>query len=157
MQASLASVLGAHRTPHFSRTSEGHKELAAKSARIAADAEAGAAAAGEKASVAKDRIERLAKGEDVSGGLGKPMTRKDYEKRLRDAGWSAADIRFSIELDSLRGEAEFEAFVQQCCELTHRAEKSSRWKVLRQIRANRGRDGYGRKGEQVMFRRCEHF
>ena len=119
---------------------EGHKELAAKSARIAADAEAGAAAAGEKASVAKDRIKRLAKGEDVSGGLGKPMTRKDYEKILKDAGWGAADIRFSMELGSLRGEAEFEAFAQQSCELMHRTEKSSRWKVLRQIRANRGSD-----------------
>jgi hypothetical protein len=38
---------------------EGHKEVAAKSARLAADAEAGATAAAEKASVAKDRIERL--------------------------------------------------------------------------------------------------
>jgi hypothetical protein len=35
---------------------EGHKEVAANSARIAADAEAGAAAAAEKAAVAKDRI-----------------------------------------------------------------------------------------------------
>jgi hypothetical protein len=105
---------------------------------LAADAEAGASPAAEKASVAKDRI--LAKGEDVSGGLGKPMTRKDHEKILMDAGWSAAEIRFSMELGSLRGEAEFEAFVQQSCELMHRAEKSSRWKVLRQIRANRGRD-----------------
>jgi hypothetical protein len=119
---------------------DGHKELAAKSARVAADAESRAAAAAKKAAVAKDRIERLARGKDVSGGLGKPMTRKDYEKILRDAGWSAADIRFSMELGSLRGEAEFEAFVQQSCELMHRAEKSSRWKVLRQIRANRGRN-----------------
>jgi hypothetical protein len=118
---------------------EGHKEVAAKSARLAADAEAGAAA--EKASIAKDRIERLAKGEDVSGGLGKPMTLKDYEKVFRDAGWTAADIRFSKELHhSLRSDEEFEAFVQQNCEIMHRAEKSSRWKVLRQIRAKRGCD-----------------
>jgi hypothetical protein len=74
------------------------------------------------------------------GGLGKPMTRKDYEKILRDAGWSAADIRFSMELASLHGEAEFDAFVKENCELMRRAEKSGRWKVLRQIRANRGRD-----------------
>jgi hypothetical protein len=92
--------------------------------------EAGAAAAAEKASIAKDRIERLAKGEDVSGGLGKPMTLKDYEKIFRDAGWTAADIRFSKELHhSLRSDEEFEAFVQQNCEIMHRAEKSSRWKV----------------------------
>jgi hypothetical protein len=67
---------------------EGHKKVAAKSARLAADAEAGAAAAAEKASVAKDWIERLAKGEDVSGGLGQPMTRKAL---LKAAGISEGD------------------------------------------------------------------
>lgn len=120
---------------------EGHKELAAKSARIAADAESRAADAAAKASVAKDRIERIAKGEDVSGGLSKPMTLEDYEKILREAGWTAADIRFSKEFHhSLRSDEEFEAFVQQSCEIMHRAEKSSRWKILRQIRAKRGQD-----------------
>jgi hypothetical protein len=122
------------------KLAEGHKEVAAKSARLAADAEAGATAAAEKASVAKDRIERLAKGEDVSGGLGKLMTLEDYEKILRDAGWTAADIRFSKEFHhSLRSEEEFKDFVQQSCEIMHRAEKSGRWKVLRPIRAKRGR------------------
>jgi hypothetical protein len=38
---------------------EGHKELAAKSARIAADAESRAADAAKRATVAKDRIERV--------------------------------------------------------------------------------------------------
>jgi hypothetical protein len=67
------------------------------------------------------------------------MTLEDYEKILRDAGWTAADIRFSKEFHhSLRSDEEFKAFVQQSCEIMHRAEKSSRWKVLRQIRANRG-------------------
>jgi hypothetical protein len=54
--------------------------VAAKSARIAADAESRAADAAKRAGVAKDRIERLAKGEAVSGGLSKPMTRKDLLK-----------------------------------------------------------------------------
>jgi hypothetical protein len=35
----------------------------------------------------------LANGETPSGGLGKPMTREDYERILKDAGWTAADIR----------------------------------------------------------------
>jgi hypothetical protein len=55
------------------------------------------------------------------------MTLEDYEKILRDAGWTAAEIRFSKEFhDSLRSEEQFEAFVQQNCEIKHRAEKSSR-------------------------------
>jgi hypothetical protein len=120
---------------------EGHKELAAKSSRIAAEAEDRTKEAAEKVGIAKDRLDKLAKGEGVNGGLGKPMTWKDYEKILRDAGWSAADIRFSKEMNhSLRSDEEFEDFVQQSCEMMHRAEKSSRWKILRQIRAKRGRD-----------------
>jgi hypothetical protein len=96
---------------------------------------------GEMVATAKDRIARIGKGEIVSGGLGKPMTLKYYEKILRDAGWTAADIRFSKEMNhSLCSDEEFEDFVQQSCELMHRAEKSSRWKILRQIRAKRGRD-----------------
>jgi len=119
---------------------EGHKELAAKSARLAADADAGAAAAAERASVAKDRIERLAKGEDVKGVIGLPRPREDYEKILMGAGWSRDDINFSVALAGLADGAEFENYGKLMCEIMHRAEKSSRWKVLRQIRANRGRD-----------------
>jgi hypothetical protein len=55
-------------------------------------------------------------------GPSRPMTLEDYEKILRDAGWTAADI------------------VRQSREIMHRAEKSSRWKILRQIRPTRGRD-----------------
>jgi hypothetical protein len=55
-------------------------KVAAKSARIAADAESRATDAAKRAAVAKDRIDRLAKSEAVSGGLSKPMTRKDLLK-----------------------------------------------------------------------------
>ena len=58
---------------------EGHRDLATKSARIAADAEKRAAEAAGKAATAKDRLDKLAKGEEVSGGLGKPMTRERME------------------------------------------------------------------------------
>jgi hypothetical protein len=111
---------------------EGNKALAAEASRKAADAEAQAKAAAEKAAVAKDRIERLAKGEDVKGGLGKPMTWEDCEKILKDAGQTDDDIRFMREFRLT--EVEFDAFVKQSCELHHRREKSDRWKVLRKIR-----------------------
>jgi hypothetical protein len=76
---------------------EGHKDVSAKAARIAADAEKSAADAAAKAVKAKERLDRLAKGEDVSGGLGKPMTREQMEKILKDNGMTVADIRFSVE------------------------------------------------------------
>lgn len=52
----------------------------------AASVEAGAAKAAKKAAEAKERLDLLAKGETPSGGLGKPMTREDYERILKDAG-----------------------------------------------------------------------
>jgi hypothetical protein len=119
---------------------EGHKKIAAESARIAAAAEAQAKAAAEKAAVAKVRIERLAKGEDVKGGLGKPMTREDYEKILMGAGWSRDDINFSEALAGLADGAEFENYGKLMCELLKRRENSDRWKVLRKVRAMRGQD-----------------
>jgi hypothetical protein len=116
---------------------EGHKNIAAKSARIAADAEKRAAEAAAKAAAARDRLDRLAKGEDVSGGLGKPMTRVDVIKIVKAEGWTASDIRFSMELASLHTEEDFQAFVTEMCEARARAEKSSRWKTLRKIKAKR--------------------
>ena len=110
---------------------EGHKEVAAKSARIAADAEAGASAAAEKVSVAKDRIERLAKGEDVSGGLGKPMTRKAL---LKAAGVSESFMRHCERVGSL-GDVLFEEFVQAGIEGMHRGSKSAERKFLRRYRS----------------------
>jgi hypothetical protein len=77
----------------------------------------------------------MLKGEDVNGGLGKPMTWEDSERILKDAGLTDDDIRFMREFRLT--EAEFDAFVKQSCELHHRREKSDRWKVLRKIRARR--------------------
>jgi hypothetical protein len=116
---------------------EGQRELAANASRKAAESEASAKDAADKAATAKERLARLAKGEDVSGGLHRPTPRKDLDRILMDAGWSADDIRFSAELAGLRGDTEFDAYVKQICELEGRAEKSTRWKVLRQIRAER--------------------
>jgi len=110
---------------------EGHKEVAAKSARIAADAESRAADAAAKASVAKDRIERLAKGEDVSGGLGKPMTRKAL---LKAAGVSESFMRHCERVGSL-GDVLFEEFVQAGIEGMHRGSKSAERKFLRRYRS----------------------
>jgi ribosomal protein L7/L12 len=67
---------------------EGHGQLVAKVegkiAVIKIEAEKTAAEATE----AKDRVERLKRGEDVASGLAKP----DAEKMLRDIGWTTRDI-----------------------------------------------------------------
>jgi hypothetical protein len=55
---------------------EGHREIAAKSTSIATNAEKGAAEAATKAAAAKERLDRLEKGADVQGGLGKTERRR---------------------------------------------------------------------------------
>ena len=59
---------------------EGHSQLAAKAERAAACFKAAASDA--KASVVKDWAERLARGENVEGGLGKNYDRDDLIRWL---------------------------------------------------------------------------
>jgi hypothetical protein len=70
---------------------EGQKELAAIATRTAASAEANAKDAAEKAAAARNRIDRLEKGETLTGGLGKSkvLTRKDFIK----AGFTESEMR----------------------------------------------------------------
>jgi hypothetical protein len=67
-------------------TVEGHKGLAAKAEHTAAEGEAEMAKAASHREAARERRERLERGEDMPGGLGKPLTREDLERILRDAG-----------------------------------------------------------------------
>ena len=69
-------------------TVEGHKGLAAKAEHTAAEGEAEMAKAASHREAARERRERLERGEDMPGGLGKPLTREDLERILRDAGWT---------------------------------------------------------------------
>jgi hypothetical protein len=113
---------------------EGHKELAAKSARIAADAESRAADAAKRATVAKDRIERLAKGEAVSGGLSKPMTRKAL---LKASGVSESFMRHCERVHELSEMGLFEEYVRAGQDGMLRGAKSAERKFLRRHRPER--------------------
>ena len=113
----------------------GQRGLAALASQKAADLQAMAKDAAEKAAAAKDRLDRLAKGEDVAG-LGK---RENFEKVLMDAGWNRDDIRHATEMATLCDGREdlFDAIVKEGLKLHHLREKSDRWKVLRKVRAMR--------------------
>jgi hypothetical protein len=65
---------------------EDQKGLAATVERAIASGQEGAAAAAAQLAVARERVERIKKGEDVQGGLGKPPRREDFERILREAG-----------------------------------------------------------------------
>ena len=71
-------------------TADDHRGVVAGAERTIADAQAQAVNAASNAAAAKERVARIERGEDVPGGLGKPLTREDF---LR-AGFTARDLRF---------------------------------------------------------------
>jgi hypothetical protein len=68
-------------------TVDGHKGLVA-----AAEKTIARSASAEHATQAKDRIARIERGEDVQGGLHKPLTYERAQQIMRDAGLSRSDI-----------------------------------------------------------------
>ena len=84
-------------------TVEDHKALAATVERAIAEGQAGMADTGAKREAVKQRRERLERGEDVPGGIGKPFTREDAERILREAGIDPQHINDVGELSDLMG------------------------------------------------------
>lgn len=80
---------------------EEHKALAETVARSITTMQVAADEAAANAATAKERTERIRRGEDIEGGLGKPMTREDYERILRKAGLTDADIAHCKRLHEL--------------------------------------------------------
>jgi hypothetical protein len=105
-------------------------EMAEALKKQADQAGASAKISGEMVATAKDRIARIAQGEIVSGGLGKPMTRKAL---LKVAGISESFMRHCERVSSL-GDILFEEFVQAGLDGMHRGEKSAERKFLRKYR-----------------------
>ena len=107
---------------------DGHKELKAKAVQAIARDEAAAAKAAAEVAAAKDRIERIKRGEDVQGGLGK---RVDFEQILRNAGWTTADLQHARVMALLPEEA-----ISRLVELELEAgERASRATARRMARA----------------------
>jgi hypothetical protein len=111
-------------------TVEGHKGLAMTVERKIAVGQDEMAKAAAQRDAAKERRERLERGDDVSGGLNRPMTWSDTERILRDAGWSKSNIQNSIEMARL-SDVEVEAMMQEVIAAMERADKAATRAVLR--------------------------
>jgi hypothetical protein len=111
---------------------EGKDGLASNATASAAADRKGAADASTWAAEAADRCDRLRRGEDVPRG-----SEIDFEKILRQAGWTSADIRHSLvlnELHKLSPEAE-RSLSDISVEASERAGRvAARW-MLRKLRA----------------------
>jgi hypothetical protein len=88
---------------------EEHKALIARAETKIAEHAPKAAEAEERAQAAKDRLERIRRGESVPGGLGKPF---DAERALKAAGFTERDLR-RIRLMASLTQAEFATLCEQ--------------------------------------------
>ena len=114
---------------------EGHKELAEVAARAAADVEARAKDAAGKAVAATNRIDRLDKGEPLTGGLGKPkvLTKQDFMK----AGFTESDLRHCgdvAELCDLLGERALKWLSEGVVKATDRWRRATVRRMVRRAR-----------------------
>jgi hypothetical protein len=93
-----------------------HKALAAAANARSAGDEAAASANAQRATEARERIERIEAGDEVPGGFGKPIGDAEMMSILKAAGLTAADIRhirLQHELIELIGSRLGEAGVQE--------------------------------------------
>jgi hypothetical protein len=115
---------------------EGHKGLAGKVERTIAENEKATAQARERRDTAQNRLERLKNGENVQGGIHKPITREDLDRILREAGMTTADIRHCEtlgEFSRLVGEDGFEEFLQEHHKRKRRTEHARDYAAMRVV------------------------
>jgi hypothetical protein len=108
---------------------EDNKSLATTVERAIAGFQAGAEMAGAKVDAAKERVARIKRGEDVSGGLGKPPT--DFERILREAGWTRKDIERADIVHTISQLGGFEELLEEINAAHQQAEPAAVRRVLR--------------------------
>jgi hypothetical protein len=114
-------------------TVEDHKRLVANAERAIVSGKSTAANAADKAAIAKERVERIKKGENVEGGLGKPVTLEDYHRILHEAGWTKRDIEHSIQVSQVSDVFGFEAMMEELHDARERSERNVVHKLHRRI------------------------
>ena len=86
---------------------------------------------------AKDHLDKIAKGETLTGGLGKPL---DMVKILKDAGWTESELQYLrdfhefCELLGGGDKAAIKWFCEQRGKVGDRWERATVRRILRQVR-----------------------
>jgi hypothetical protein len=116
---------------------EDFKDISGEYQRKGADAETGAKDAAGHITAARDRLDRLAKGEALTGGLGKPMTLEDTIKILKEAGWTASDMKHATnmaEACGILGDGLIERLSHGAIKASDRWTRATVRRILRQAR-----------------------
>jgi hypothetical protein len=87
---------------------EGQKALIAAAKAKITEFEPSVAESTARHEAAKDRLEKIRRGESVAGGLGKPLDYRQFVAILKEAGWTPSNMRHA-ELLATLSDAEFEA------------------------------------------------
>jgi hypothetical protein len=103
-------------------TAEGQAGLIASAERARTAAAAEHARAAEEAARAKDRVARSERGEDVAGGLGKPMT---FEQLVHEAGITKVEAAWMMQFAAVSDAFGFDALVTTIREAEERAERNT--------------------------------
>jgi hypothetical protein len=114
-------------TPRRSKVKKG---LIARAERAKAAGETGIALAAARGAEAQDRVARIERGEDVPGGLGKPMSAKDL---LISPGMTAGDVRQCLRVDEI-GEDGFDELLAEILKRNEAAERAAVRSILRRRR-----------------------
>jgi hypothetical protein len=115
-------------------TVEGHKQLVASSERVIAEGQSAAADAENKAAIARERLERIRRGEEVEGGLRKPLTWEDCERICREAGLTTSDIRHCVQVSRVSDAFGVETMMKALHEARERAERNTVRRLYRRIK-----------------------
>jgi hypothetical protein len=109
---------------------EGPKGLVATVERAIAAGQAGISEADVKTAAAKERLDRLARGEPVAGGFDKPMTIKDV---IKATGWTASDVRRALLTYAISEAGGFDMLMAEIHRRHERAENSARRAVAARL------------------------
>jgi hypothetical protein len=117
-----------------------HKGLAITIATKITEMEVNATQSAANVDVAKERLAKIDRGEEVSGGLGKPMTREQFTAIMNEAGFTNADLRHCetvAELGEFDGALEeFKASQSVSSPANERRRQATARAILRRHRAN---------------------
>jgi hypothetical protein len=109
---------------------EGSEKLAASAQHAAAESREQAKKASSKAAEAKDRVERLKRGEAVASRIGRPV---DIEQIFREAGWTKADIEHARMTNTISRLGGFEQLLDETNKRYRSAEASATRAVLKRV------------------------
>lgn len=117
-------------------TQTGHRDIAELAERTIADSKRAITDADDKVQLARTRLERLKKGEAVTGGLGKPRTREDTIALMGLTGREAQQFMEAAELCECFGSARI---VSEILKSQERAKRATMSLLIRKKRALFGR------------------